>query len=353
MFDPRAQPPKHAAVVAFVTGLLLLTGTSSSQPLRTDPAGQAARPQSVEEAFGFKIGEERRYVLEPKKSLRGGEEAWWTIRLDGIEGEGEALRIIFELEHQRDEITTGNLFAINGQMQSVRVEGRLTVNRFGFPERLVMQEQHHLAGELGGQSEIRTTIFRFDGEQYVKQVRIGGREWSFEIPIATNDNLDLAGHTGLYLFMPSALNCLGGRSRPGQPRQCSEGEVAFANPGLLSIVLPIFWEEQVNEREFFFFRPRGVGTVSTLFMNMGSWARSERDQLRNLSRYYERTRFEFEEYVEVEIGSRTVDAWQLDASGSMREFWVDNDGTVLKLLLDPHPYTRGERWIRLLYPSEY
>jgi hypothetical protein len=26
---------------------------------------------------------------------------------------------------------------------------------------------------------------------------------------------------------------------------------------------------------------------------------------------------------------------------------------VLKVHIDPHPVTRGERWIRLLFPSEY
>ena len=47
--------------------------------------------------FGYEIGEERRYVLEPTRSLRAGDSAWWSIVLDDIQGTGDDISIIFDL----------------------------------------------------------------------------------------------------------------------------------------------------------------------------------------------------------------------------------------------------------------
>lgn len=332
-----------------------LTGrTAPAQPAAVQPQSPRPATAQYERAFGYELGEERRYVLEPQKSLRPGESAWWSIVLDDISGEGDDMRIVFTLEHERSELIRDVFGGVNGRLQVVEVTGRLTVNRFGFPVRLVISEQHDLSGETGSQSEIRTTLFTFDGERLVKQVRINGREWKFNISIASHDDLDLEVPYGMYPYVPTGLRCLGSRGTPGRPARCAGGDPAFANPGLLSLALPVMWEEQVNEKEFLFFMPAGVGTLPAGLMNMSGWLRRERDSLNNFTRYYEKTDFEVKDYAQgVEIGPRTVDAWRLDGSGQMGEFYTDPDGRVLRVDLEPHPVTYGERWIRLLFPSEY
>ena len=324
-------------------------------PFSSAPSATASGlPTQARGAFGYELGEERRYVLEPERSLRSGESAWWSIVLADIQGEGDDTRIVFELGHERTEVINDLFGGVNGRMQSVTIDGRLTVNRFGFPQRLVIDEQLDVLGETGSLSDLRTTRFTFDGERFVKQVRINGREWTFNISIANHDDLDLGGPVGLYAYVPKALSCLGVRGEVGRPSRCYAGDPAFANPGLLSLALPVMWEEQVNEKDFLFFMPSGVGTTPGGLMDMNRLMSLERNQLRNNTRYYDRTNLEVREYVErVEIGPRRLDAWLLEGSGEMREFYTEADGTVLKIFIDPHPVTYGERWIRLLFPSEY
>lgn len=339
-------------LVAFSCALLGLGGVTVTRAHPVD-----SRPPTgaqYQRAFGYDLGEERRYVLEPQKSLRTGESASWSIVLDDISGEGDDMKIVFALEHQRSELIRDVFGGMSGRMQVVEITGRLTVNRFGFPERLVISEQNDVSGEMGSQSEVRTTLFTFDGERLVKQVRINGREWKFNIAIASHDDLDLEVPYGMYLYVPTGLRCLGSPGTPGRPARCAGGDPAFANPGLLSLALPVMWEEQVNEKEFLFFMPSGVGTLPAGLMNMSGWLRRERDTLRNFTRYYEKTDLEVKDYAQgVEIGPRTVDAWKLDGSGQMGEVYTDPDGRVLRVDLEPHPVTYGKRWIRLLFPSEY
>ena len=335
------------------TSILILVAGSLVTGGVTPPAALATKAQ-YSEAFGYQLGEERRYILEPDTALRPGESGMWRIRFADVEGEGEDLRFIFNLEHERSELIRDMFGGPSGRLQTVHVEAVLTLNAFGFPLRVVMSEQHEVAGERRTESDTRTTIFTFDGERYTKTVRIEGREWRFSISIAKNNDLDLESRTGLYAFLPSALNCMGQPATIGRPRRCPEGDIVFANPGLLSIVIPVLWEEQVNKREFLFFKPAGVGTTPGGLMNMSGWVQRERDALRSISRYFDKMTIEFEAYEEgVEMGVRKVAAWRVEASGSMRKFWVDNEDRVIKVELDPHPRTSQKRWIRMLYPSEY
>lgn len=334
------------------TFMVVGAGSITGQVLAGDRAAPTAA--QYDRAFGYQVGEQRRYALEPLRSLRPGESASWSIVLAGIEGEGEALRAVFELRHERTEVIRDIFGGPSGRTQVVDVNGRLTVNRFGFPERLVIEEQSDVGGEGGSQSELRTTVFGFDGERFVKQVRINGREWNFNISIAKHDDLDLRVPSGLYAYVPTALRCLGVPGEPGRPSRCEGGDPAFANPGLLSLALPIMWEEQVNEREFLFFTPTGVGTLPGGLMDMNRLMRRERDQLANYTRYYDIKKLTVKEFVPAaEIGPRSIDAWKIDGSGEMREVWAEADGKVLKVSIDPDPVTHGERWIRLLFPSEY
>ena len=349
------QERMYLARVFLGASLLLGAGSMVDHVLDSGQSSVAlAAGTELRNAFGYKIGEERRYVLEPADSLPAGDSAWWSIVLRDIQGAGDDTRIIFDIEHERTEIIHDIFGGVNGRMQMVKVGGRLTVNRFGFPERLTISEKHDLYGEVRSGSDTRTTLFFFDGERFVKQVRINGVEWAFNIAIANHDDLDLGGPTGLYAYVPTALHCLGARSEPGRPARCPNGDPAFANPGLLSLALPVMWEEQVNEKKFLFFMPSGFGTVPGGLMDMNRLKALERDQIGNYTRYYRKTDLKIKEHVQdVEIGPRFVDAWLLDGSGSMRDFYIQPDGKVLKVLIDAHPRTHGERWIRLLFPSEY
>lgn len=364
MFSNRNNESQGLLAVLLLGVLLILDiGSTSGQASAADQSAvdfgdrsavESAAPNQLRAAFGYEVGEERRYVMGPARSLRPGESAWWSIVLTDIQGEGDDTRIIFDLEHERSEVIRDLFGGVNGRMQVVNVDVRLTVNRFGFPLRLVISEQHDVHGEMGSQSDVRTTLYTFDGERFVKQVRINGREWKFNIAIASHDDLDLGGPVGLYAYLPTELRCLGARGVPGRPARCSGGDPAFANPGLLSLALPVMWEEQVNEKRFLFFMPAGVGTVPGGLMDMNRFMARERDQLRNITRYYDKTNLEIQEYVQhVEIGPRFVDAWLLDGSGEMGKFYAEPDGRVLKVFVGPHPVTYGERWIRLLFPSEY
>lgn len=344
-------------VVAFLGAAITLGGGSVAGRLLADglatPEAPPA-PQLANRAFGYELGEERRYVLEPQRSLRPGESAWWSIVLEKIEGEGDELRITFNLEHERTEVIRDIFSGASGRLQLVEVDGRLTVNRFGFPVRLVISEQQDVGGEYGSLGEVRTTVFTFDGKRFVKQVRISGREWKFNIAIASHDDLDLTVPVGLFAYLPTALRCLGVRGEAGRPSRCAGGDPAFANPGLLSLALPVMWEEQVNKKKFLFFTPTGVGTMPGGLIDINRLMRLERDQLRNFTRYYDKVDLEIKGYVEgAEIGPRKLDAWMLDGSGEMRQVYTDSNGKVLKVIIDPHPVTFGERWIRLLFPSEY
>ena len=163
-------------------GALLILSTGSMVDHVLD-SGQSsvvlAAGAELRNAFGYKIGEERRYVLEPADSLPAGDSAWWSIVLQDIQGTGDDTRIIFDIEHERTEVIRDIFGGINGRMQMVKVGGRLTVNRFGFPERLTISEKHDLYGEVRAGSDTRTTLFFFDGERFVKQVRQSRRPRSW------------------------------------------------------------------------------------------------------------------------------------------------------------------------------
>ncbi|MFQ5744772.1 MAG: hypothetical protein ACE5HV_14465, partial [Acidobacteriota bacterium] len=308
-------------------------------------------------AFGFQVGEERRYILDPPESLRSGESASWRIRLDRLQGEDLDRQAVFVLEHQRDELLVD--FLSGGRLLSVRVDAEVTVNGSGFPLKLVLNEQRDVGGARGSRSDLRTTTYLYQDGRYLKRVRFGGREWKFDVPIASNSHLDLEAQSGLYLYLPSGLGCMGRLSdmRPSQPMRrrsnCDFSDPAFANPGLLSLVLPQLREQARGELEVLFFTPIGVGTRAAGLIDMRRWLSRERGSLRNLDRYYDPSKLKLAEPAEVQVGGRTMDAWRLDVGGSVRDVFVDSAGRVLRENIDPDPTTFAKRWIRLLFASEY
>ena len=81
--------------------------------------------------FGFRVGEERWYGLEPVEVLRPGEFIRWRIRLDRIGGALIDPIGVFVLENDTATFLSGSFNPGAKREISSRVE--LTVNRFGFP----------------------------------------------------------------------------------------------------------------------------------------------------------------------------------------------------------------------------
>jgi len=324
----------------------------------TAPGGAeeaASTSQGLRRAFGYRVGEERRHTIGPEDALRRGEVGFWSIRLDEIEGEGEDFRATFVMNHQRSTTYMDMLSAGRADIFTVHVDTILTVNAYGFPLKLVINEQQDL-GERAVQSDLRTSIYEFDGEEYTKRVRLSGRSWDFDIHIASHDDLDLDVPRGLFLYLPTGLRCLGMRSNtieydPFEYREgCDWSDPAIGNPGLISLVMPELWETEKGEKEFLFFTPVTMGTRPAGLINQGEWLRMERDRLRNIDRYWEKAKLEIKELVEIEVGPRTLEAWKIDL---WNDVYVDRNGKVLRVDLDPNPQYSMDRWIRLQFASEY
>ena len=314
--------------------------------------GARREPPAV--AFGYMLGEERRYVLEPREGLRQGEEAFWEIRFERFEGEWPERFAVFTFSHERTWPIMD--FIYGGRLDRVEVEGELTVNPYGFPHKLVITEREAITGESAWEGEPRTTIYVFADEGFTKHVELGDKKWDFEVVIANHRELDLEVPSGLYLFLPTGLPCMG--AVPGDLRRpyvpdCDEADPAMANPGFLSLVLPMLWEDRDREHKLLFFTPTSVGTQPRGLMNAARFIGRERDSQSNLKRYFEHSKIKLVEYEEVEVGERSFDAWRIDVDGGVGDIWVDTDGTVLRVELGPHPGKGIDRWIRLLFPSEY
>ena len=297
-------------------------------------------------AFGFAVGEVRTYVLEPLSTLRPGESASWTIRLDAVEGDGDGWVASFGLEHERSDRLMGNISNMP-RTESVRIEGRLDVNAYGFPLAVRFNERQVVTGEqryVGGERRISYT---FREGRFIKELKLGDELYEFDIAPVRHGSLDRDRPSGLYLMMAAAWPCRGGGDR------CA-AEPAFANPGLLSIALPALLEEEDGDRDFVFFKPIGFGGNPLGLISVASWVRAERDARRNYRRYFDVLRVRLGESAYIDLGDRTdVHAWKVEIEGSMRTAYVSPDGVVLRVDLPPHSRNHGDRWLRLRLPDEH
>ena len=251
--------------------------------------------------------------------------------------------------------------------------------------------------------EIYTIQYRYEDGSYRKQISSAGDDFSHRVMIRGHKYLDRAVPSGLFVFVPTALNCsisvpISARqmarvvpptrtaglppppavlpTRFADNRSCREA--LFANPGLISLMLPELWEQGTGEREFLLLTPvgsfgmpgvsgGGQSTGATVSSGGGGFdftraASPETNTDVERLRYLER--------VEIEVGSRQRDAWKFDRMGDFEAIYVDDDGVVLRIDLaersllglavngglasvDPTPMSRGRLSIRLLFPSEY
>ncbi len=382
------------AVLFLVVIALPASGRPSTALERTGPLYAKQRPSF----FGYEEGEERRYVLGPPEALSGNEGATWSIYLRELLG--DPAEGIFELTHEWHREETRAELPL-GTITRIVSEGELRVNGHGFPVAIEFKTERHLAG-MGDQ--IYTIRYRYEDGSYRKQISAEGKNLAHTAMIRGHKNLDRSVPSGLFVLVPTALDCSMSvpvdarrmarvvpptRGRAGltpppiaQPRRFADNslcrEALFANPGLISLMLPELWEQGTGQREFLLLTPAGFFGMPGVFLGgqaTGVAAAAGPDGFDFTRAASPATnsaieRLRYLERVEVEVGSRKREAWLFDRMGDFEAIYVDDDGVVLRIDLsegsmlglsingglvsvDPTQMSRGRLSIRLLFPSEY
>lgn len=312
--------------LAAITAISANAGVFAASTVES-PVAVTGGPPAYDAFLGFDVGEERRYALGPPGALRDGEAVTWGIRLDRLEEVGGRTIGVFELTHE--ERRRGLSFA-GGIFVHWKYDGELRVNEFGFPEhvRFNIHEEH--TGESPWRGELMSAAYALEGDEFVKTVRVPNQEWEFEVPIATHNDLDLATPAGMFLFRP-----------------WTRDTDFFSQPALLGFAVPETPPESWEQR-FMFFRPTypvrhpGARYVSR-----------ERDKREALGRYYVKRTVKLKDEMQLDIGGRTMNVRKLDISGASRQAYVDEFGRIVRLDIERDPWTRKDRYIRILFPSEY
>jgi len=391
-------------VLALVTSATPLHGAPSSsragetRPAAEPLAAQASGPRA-RDFLGFEIGEELRYVLGPPESLLRGETGMWSIRLDevyaGEKGDPEG---VFALRHQwqaPQPIGDPPLRAI----MRVESEGTLRVNAYGFPLAIQYQTVRHLAG-MGDEAYTIEYVLDEDQRAYQKRTTMDGDRWYQTAPIRSHGTVHRDPPSGLFAFLPTAPGCMDrfvgtyqvqgapiaqprSAGTPASTQQAPQTvrvadnedceESLFANPGLLNLAMPAFWEAQ-GEREYVFFTPIGpvgrrrsgvsAGMAGAPPMGTGGvpagigpgsgggFPPRTYDAPTTGATYNEVERLRFLERVAVRLGSRTIDAWLIEMNDHAGPIYVNDDGVVVRIDL-PQRGESAERYIRRLWPSEF
>jgi hypothetical protein len=345
-------PPAWRAdvVAAALIAVLPIASATGRSHLDQDPV-------HARTFLGYQIGEERRYVLGPPESLARAEYALWSIRLESVSEDLD--RGVFAYTHERSVPLPQSYANVHGPSVEVMLEGSTTVNAHGFP--LVVE----FTAE-GSYYQLYDTSFwaryTFSDGRYHKQVRVQERDWEMTVPHQSHPGFDDSIPAGMFLFYPSDLSCmippfLVQQSDIGHLRiahSCKASEIAFANPGLFSLVIPALRESDTGEGDFLFFSPIGpelypgvaAGFAGPMVSNNMIGAGDPRN-------YFERMRIELGERETIEVGSRRPSAWRLIPDDGIEAIFVDDEGKVLRVDLGSRPPLMKESWIRLQFPSEY
>jgi hypothetical protein len=305
--------------VAGIASALLLAGASS--PLAT-PVGRQEREQArpryraevsapQHEAFGFQLGEQRRYARGPERIFQAGEFEIWTMRLDEIRNARNGMPL-YSFTYSR-EVSLMNP-EDRGIMDSLRATMSVTVNHYGFP----------IEVRYGGDAlEESDTDFvnkhgrlRWLGSAYLFRAPDLGDERSFNFTLPEHDNLNLGIPSGLFV---------------------SETE----NPALIAIPAAIFQALGLTEMDYLSLRPNRIGRQQVRRSRPGDFRRRS-DVVRG--------GLEFKGVETVEIGGREYEATKLESFDSDQDLYIRGDGALLLLEV------RFRNWnghIRLLHPSEY
>jgi hypothetical protein len=327
--------PKHGGAQELQAGAA--PGRAAQGPL----AGTAREPQTdgapdrvapAHDAFGFRLGEQRRYALGPSSILRAGEFQVWTIRLDRIhDGPGLA----------RYTFTYGREYSLlderSGQMSSVRAQMSVTVNQHGFPLEIKYGSRDRDASTTDFAR--KNGVLSWRAGAYFFEPPEGAMELPFSVPLPEDPRADPSVPAGVFL---------------------SETE----NPALITLPAAIFQATGATEMEYLSLRPNrlgaqgrrragggpggfGRGGLSRGGMPGGSFNRD----LRNPGRRLARGKLAFEGVEQIDVGGRTFEATRIDSADSDDDVFIRADGALLRLEYTFRNWRNAH--IRLLHPSEY
>lgn len=264
------------------------------------------------DAFGFRVGEQRRYARGPQRIFRAGEFEIWTMRLDEIHNADNGMPLYtFTYGREVSLINPGD----PGRMDHLRATMSVTVNHYGFPVKI----------RYGGDSlEESTTDFvnkhgrlRWIGNAYLFRAPDYGEEFSFNFALPENDALEPAIPSGVFV---------------------SETE----NPALITIPAAVFQALGLTDMEYLSLRPNRIGRQQVRRPRRPGDPSYRNDVVRG--------RLEFKETGTIEVGGRDYEAIKLESADSDEDVWIRDDGALLLMT------ARFRNWnghIRLLHPSEY
>ena len=282
---------------------------------RVPGAGAASSDQASEAgAFGFGLGEERRYAIGPPGALEPGEGELWIMRLESISGEAPNRRINFRLEHEATRYQrTPNVFD-RGELMVFRGFMELTVNEHGFP--LHVQYQGNFDKDPRAQYSREEVTLSFAEGRFAVHNRFSMQFRRYEVSVPTSPLVDPTVPRGVYVS-------------------------GYENPALYSLILAGAGIEEVGDIEY-------VTLMPSRFARRGRRGFDRATRERNLSP----TRLRFEEFTSVDIGGVEEEALRLRRPGGARpDVYVRPDGTVLRV--DMSTRRKRSAFIRLLRPTEY
>ena len=279
-------------------------------------------------AFGFDIGDERRYAIGPPGALQPGEGELWIIRLESISGEPPNRRMNFLLENEATRYQrTPNVFS-RGQLMVFRGSMELTVNEHGFPLRVQYRGDFDNAPSQHSQEEVTLT---YAESEFAVHNRFSMRFRQYDLDVPSSPLVDPTIPRGVYL---------------------SGGE----NPALYSLILVGAGIQEVGDIEYMSLTTSRLASRSTRGTGGPTWesrsSRSRGGDNPTRGRSLSRRRLRFEEFTTVDIGGVEEEALLLRReSGSRPDIYVRPDGTVLRV--DISTRLKHTAFIRLLRPTEY
>ncbi len=300
------------APVSLVPPVPMVPSSRQQQAPAPRPEYHADVTAPQHDAFGFRLGEQRRYARGPQRIFKAGEFEIWTLRLDEITNARNGMPLYtFTYGREVSLIDPGN----PGRMDNLRATMSMTVNHYGFPIDI----------RYGGNSlEESDTDFvnkhgrlRWLGNGYLFRAPEGADEYSFNFALPNHDALNRGIPAGVFI---------------------SETE----NPALITIPSAVFQALGVTEMEYLSLRPNRIGRQQVRRPRRPGDPSRRSDVVRG--------KLEFKEVEIIEIGGRSYEAIKLESSDSDQDFYIRNDGALLLLEANFRNW-RGH--IRLLHPSEY
>lgn len=295
---------------AVASSVLAVCWLAMSSHQRPEYHAEVSAPQH--DAFGFRVGEQRRYARGPERIFRAGEFEIWTIRLDEIHRTRNGMPLYtFTYGREVSLINPGD----RDLMDRLRVTMSVTVNHYGFPV-----EVRYGGGPLEGS----TTDFvnkngrlRWLGSAYLFRAPQGSDEFSFNFELPEHDAFDPTPPAGVFL---------------------SETE----NPALITIPAAILQALELTEMEYLSLRPNRIGRQQ-FRRSRQRWNPNRRsDAVRGM--------LEFKDVETIDVGGRQYEAIKLESADSDEDLYIRNDGA---LLLMTSRFRNWDGHIRLLHPSEY